>query len=97
MPWPHDDEQPLLERYQTAGLRLSQLFGDARFPDVEDLAAEEAVRAGPRQKAAGTIENFSRRPVPIDHAVFLFQDGRERCFGVVLRLGMQWSASSCSV
>ena len=45
--------------------------GNFRSPDVEGLAAEGGVGAGPRLKAACTIVDRFRGLGPIDPAVFL--------------------------
>src|SRR5260370_4087169 len=78
------NEQPLLKRPQTAGMTGAGLFGNSCLPYVEPLIAEKGVRAGPRQKAAHSIADFFSRPVPIDKAVFLLQNGREGRFGWIL-------------
>src|SRR5580704_10054574 len=52
---------------------------------MKQLASEGGVSSGPGQEAARTVENFSRRPRPIDQAVLLFEDRSKGCFvGILL-------------
>src|SRR5882724_2934014 len=63
-------------RNQAARRGDSRLFYDASLPYMQDLAAEKTIRSRPRQKAARTVHDLSRSPVPVDETIFLFQDRR---------------------
>src|SRR5580704_6527666 len=78
------NEEPLLERPQTAGMTGTRLLGNSRFPYVEPLIAEKGVRTRPRQEATHAVDDFLSGPAPIDEPVFFFENRREGGFGGIL-------------
>jgi len=88
-----DQDLQLIRRHRRASTQLgfAVQLGYARFPDVENLTAEETVRSRPGQKSPASIDDFLRGPVPVDDAIFFFQNGCERRLRIILRLGLNAS------
>src|SRR5712692_5070564 len=85
------DLQFLFRVEQGAGHSLRTFLRHRLAPDLTGLAAKGGVRARPGSKAAHAIEIFGSGKIPINAAVFFFQDRRGGGLGVILRAWMDGS------
>src|SRR5262249_25419444 len=61
-------------------------LSNACAPEMKSSGPQKSISAGPWQESARTVMDFVGGERPVDMTVFLFQDGREAGFCVILRL-----------